>query len=304
MAGAGGARAPGARAGGMPGGARGAAGAARARGRGGGGRGGRGGGASSSWRRERVEKQYAREVADLLCSNEALALAVNPAKLFDGDDSVFAEVTDVSLSGDLQVRPPPSFARPCAPVPIPPRLPGRASSRAEGGRRLSGRFGPSQVAKVFVHVSAGSPGEQERAWQSLQGKAGLIRREMGKRIPLRRTPEVRLIYDDSVEEMERIDARLAYMRLEEEAAAQGISLDDLKAELEAEEGVELELATGDWDGEDEEDADEEGGEDGEDGPYRLTGEEEAALEGFWSVGGLDDEGGADDHDRFVSSRRR
>ena len=160
------------------------------------------------------------------------------------------------------------------------------------------------MAKVFVHVSAGSPGEQERAWQSLQGKAGLIRREMGKRIPLRRTPEVRLIYDDSVEEMERIDARLAYMRLEEEAAAQGISLDDLKAELEAEEGVELELATGDWDGQDEEDADEEGGEDGEDGPYRLTGEEEAALEGFWSVGGLDDEGGADDHDRFVSSRRR
>ena len=159
------------------------------------------------------------------------------------------------------------------------------------------------MAKVFVHVSAGSPGEQERAWQALQGKAGLIRREMGKRIPLRRTPEVRLVYDDSVEEMERIDARLAYMRLEEEAAAQGISLDDLKAELEAEEGVELELATGEWAGE-EEDEDEEG-EGGEGGPYRLTREEEAALEGFWSRGGLgDDGGGADDHDRFVASRKR
>ena len=162
------------------------------------------------------------------------------------------------------------------------------------------------MAKVFVHVSAGSPGEQERAWQALQGKAGLIRREMGKRIPLRRTPEVRLVYDDSVEEMERIDARLAYMRLEEEAAAQGISLDDLKAELEAEEGVELELATGEWAGEEDEDEDEdEEGEGGEGGPYRLTREEEAALEGFWSRGGLgDDGGGADDHDRFVASRKR
>ena len=163
------------------------------------------------------------------------------------------------------------------------------------------------MAKVFVHVSAGAPGEQERAWQALQGKAGLIRREMGKRIPLRRTPEVRLVYDDSVEEMERIDARLAYMRLEEEAAAQGISLDDLKAELEAEEGVELELATGEWAGEEEdedEDEDEEG-EGGEGGPYRLTREEEAALEGLWSRGGLgDDGGGADDHDRFVASRKR
>ena len=67
-----------------------------------------------------MEKQYAREVADLLCSNEALALAVNPAKLFDGDDSVFAEVTDVSLSGDLQVRPPPLSPAPPSSAPRPP----------------------------------------------------------------------------------------------------------------------------------------------------------------------------------------
>ena len=165
-----------------------------------------------------------------------------------------------------------------------------------------------------MHVSAGSPEEQERAWQSLQGKAGYIRKEMGKRIPLRRTPEVRLIYDDSIEEMERIDARLAYMRLEEEASAQGISLAELKAELEAEEGVELELATearggAEGEGEDEYDGgeswdgdegeDEDAGGDGE--PWDLD-EEDAALEGFWSQGDSDD-GGADDHDRFVASRR-
>lgn len=168
----------------------------------------------------------------------------------------------------------------------------------------------AQVAKVYMHVSAGSPEEQERAWQSLQGKAGYIRKEMGKRIPLRRTPEVRLIYDDSIEEMERIDARLAYMRLEEEASAQGISLAELKAELEAEEGVELELVTearggaeGEGGAEDDDgeswDEDEDAGGDGE--PWDLD-DGDAALEGFWSQGDFDD-GGADDHDRFVASRR-
>ena len=47
------------------------------------------------------------------------------------------------------------------------------------------------------------------------------------------------------------------------------------------------------------DEDEDAGGDGE--PWDLD-DGDAALEGFWSQGDFDD-GGADDHDRFVASRR-
>ena len=84
-------------------------------------------------------------------------------KYFDDDDHVFVEVTDVLVSGDLQ------------------------------------------VAKVYVHVTAESEEEKAFAVRALQGKAGYMRKQLAQRISLRRTPELRIMYDESIDEMERVD---------------------------------------------------------------------------------------------------
>ena len=58
-------------------------------------------------------------------------------------------------------------------------------------------------AKVFVSV-LGSERERKSTIAGLRSAAGFIRRELGQRLHLKRIPEIRIVYDDSIEEGSRI----------------------------------------------------------------------------------------------------
>lgn len=55
-----------------------------------------------------------------------------------------------------------------------------------------------KVAKIYVSV-LGTPEEQKRTMQALEGASGFVRRLLGQRLGLRASPEVRFLFDPSVE---------------------------------------------------------------------------------------------------------
>jgi len=55
------------------------------------------------------------------------------------------------------------------------------------------------------------------AFENLQGKTGYIRKELAQRVKMRRSPEVRLVYDKSIDENEKVEAILDQIREEREA---------------------------------------------------------------------------------------
>ena len=59
-------------------------------------------------------------------------------------------------------------------------------------------------AKIFVMVS-GEPAERDMTLQGLQRAAGFVRHELGDRLGLREVPEIRFVYDDSLERGARVD---------------------------------------------------------------------------------------------------
>jgi len=62
-----------------------------------------------------------------------------------------------------------------------------------------------RYAKMFVSV-IGSADEQKEAMVALENAMGFIRREVGKRIQLRYVPEIRVIYDNTMEKAAHITA--------------------------------------------------------------------------------------------------
>lgn len=82
-----------------------------------------------------------------------------------------------------------------------------------------------QFAKVYVYLSGDDAEANMFAFENLQRKAGYIRRELAQKIQMRRAPEVRLIYDKSVEEQEKLDDIFSELRTEREARASKPSLD-------------------------------------------------------------------------------
>ena len=59
------------------------------------------------------------------------------------------------------------------------------------------------LAKVYVSVMGG--GEEKRdSLKGLSNAAGFLRRELGRKIKLKKTPALRFILDDSIEEGERV----------------------------------------------------------------------------------------------------
>ncbi len=73
-------------------------------------------------------------------------------------------------------------------------------------------------ARVLVSV-LGSESERKSTIAGLRSAAGYIRREIGARLRLRYTPEIRIIYDDSIEEGSRILALIESVAHEEDQAA-------------------------------------------------------------------------------------
>jgi ribosome-binding factor A len=73
--------------------------------------------------------------------------------------------------------------------------------------------GDLQHAKIYVSIY-GTEEARKETMAGLQSATGFVRRELGKRIRLRRTPEVRFIEDRGIERGDRMLALLS--RLSEE----------------------------------------------------------------------------------------
>lgn len=63
--------------------------------------------------------------------------------------------------------------------------------------------GDLQHAKVFVSIYGTDAAKQE-TMQGLRSSAGFVRRELGQRVRLRRTPEVVFLEDTSIERGDRV----------------------------------------------------------------------------------------------------
>jgi len=72
-----------------------------------------------------------------------------------------------------------------------------------------------RYAKMFVSA-IGSPEEQKEAVDALEKGMGFIRREVGKRIQLRYVPEIRVIYDNTMEKAAHITALIDSLGIEKD----------------------------------------------------------------------------------------
>ncbi|MEW5305141.1 MAG: hypothetical protein WDW36_007702 [Sanguina aurantia] len=60
-----------------------------------------------------------------------------------------------------------------------------------------------QVVKIYVSIYSDDKGKK-RAMDNLKRLEPYVRREIGQRVPMRLTPDIRFEYDDSIEEMELV----------------------------------------------------------------------------------------------------
>ncbi|MCR6096088.1 30S ribosome-binding factor RbfA [Salipaludibacillus agaradhaerens] len=74
--------------------------------------------------------------------------------------------------------------------------------------------GDLQQATAFITVF-GEEEEKEKTLQALEKAKGFIRSEIGKRIQLRKTPELTFSFDKSIEQGNRIDALLRKLNEED-----------------------------------------------------------------------------------------
>ena len=70
-------------------------------------------------------------------------------------------------------------------------------------------------AKVYISV-LGSESERKSTIAGLRSASGYIRRELGARLSLKYAPEIRIMYDDSIEEGSRILALIQSVVPEQE----------------------------------------------------------------------------------------
>lgn len=75
--------------------------------------------------------------------------------------------------------------------------------------------GDLQQAKIFISIM-GSEEEKEATLAGLSKALGFIRSEIGKRIRLRKTPEISFHLDESIEYGNRIDQLLAEINKEKQ----------------------------------------------------------------------------------------
>ncbi len=72
-----------------------------------------------------------------------------------------------------------------------------------------------QSGRVFVRLLAGGELEaQKRLVEALEQASGMLRREVTKRLGLRRAPELRYAYDDGQDNVSRIETLLAEIEAE------------------------------------------------------------------------------------------
>jgi ribosome-binding factor A len=78
------------------------------------------------------------------------------------------------------------------------------------------------LGQVRVHVGVlGSEAERKKSLAALQQASGFVRRELGRRIRIRHTPEIEFRYDKGLDATERVARLLADERQRSEAEERG-----------------------------------------------------------------------------------
>ena len=80
--------------------------------------------------------------------------------------------------------------------------------------------GDLQVVKVFVSILGDERGKKN-AINGLKKMEGYVRRNIGKKVSLRLTPDIRFVYDDSFERGQRVSSLLDELRVEREVREAG-----------------------------------------------------------------------------------
>lgn len=70
------------------------------------------------------------------------------------------------------------------------------------------------ICKVYISVY-GSSEEQEQSVKALKKAAPFIRRHLGQRIEIRKLPELKFIYDDSIEYSVRLSALIDSLNVQD-----------------------------------------------------------------------------------------
>ena len=78
-----------------------------------------------------------------------------------------------------------------------------------------------QYADVHIYRLGGDPEALEEALQGLESARGFIRRELGGRLRIRHTPELRFHLDESIDYGDRIETLLAQIRQERQPQNDG-----------------------------------------------------------------------------------
>ena len=89
--------------------------------------------------------------------------------------------------------------------------------RLEGVTITGARVSPDyQYADVHVYRLGGDPEVLREALEGLESASGFIRRELGGRLSIRHTPDLRFHLDESIDYGARIEALLAQIREQEQ----------------------------------------------------------------------------------------
>jgi ribosome-binding factor A len=88
--------------------------------------------------------------------------------------------------------------------------------RLEGLTITGARVSPDyQYADVHIYRLGGDPQALQEALDGLASASGYIRRELGSRLRIRHTPELRFHLDESIDYGDHIESLLAQIREEE-----------------------------------------------------------------------------------------
>lgn len=72
-----------------------------------------------------------------------------------------------------------------------------------------------QHARVLVRLSHDdSPEQRKNALRGLKGASAMLRRKLGAKLELRRTPELKFVFDDGQDAQKRVEALLAEIERE------------------------------------------------------------------------------------------
>ena len=91
------------------------------------------------------------------------------------------------------------------------------------GVRVSPDF---MYADIHFYRLGGDPEALDEAGQGLESASGFIRRELGSRLRIRNTPELRFHLDESIDYGDHIESLLAQIREEERTQDEELAPDD------------------------------------------------------------------------------